>query len=69
MFNHLANIFNFSDIIWNHITCKTSSNKNTFLGTDGIPTISSLSLIGSLATKKIQHKCQEIQGHPSPQGI
>ena len=29
---HLANIFGFSDIIWNHITCKTSSKKkNTFL--------------------------------------
>ena len=28
---NLADIFGFSDIIWNHITCKTSSNKNTFL--------------------------------------
>ena len=28
---HLADIFGFSDIIWNHITCKTSSKKNTFL--------------------------------------
>jgi len=28
---HLADIYGFSDIIWNHITCKTSSNKNTFL--------------------------------------
>jgi len=28
---HLADIFKFSDIIWNHITCKTSSSKNTFL--------------------------------------
>ena len=28
---HLAEIFGFSDIIWNHITCKTSSKKNTFL--------------------------------------
>ena len=28
---HLANIYGFSDIIWNHITCKTSSKKNTFL--------------------------------------
>jgi hypothetical protein len=45
------------------------ANENTFLGTDDIPTISSLSLIGSLATKKILHKCQEILGHPSPQGI
>jgi len=28
---HLADIYGFSDIIWNHITCKTSSSKNTFL--------------------------------------
>ena len=28
---HLANLYGFSDIIWNHITCKTSSKKNTFL--------------------------------------
>ena len=28
---HLADIYGFSDIIWNHITCKTSSNKNTLL--------------------------------------
>ena len=28
---HLADIFGFSDIIWNHITCKTTSQKNTFL--------------------------------------
>ena len=28
---HLADFFGFSDIIWNHITCKTASNKNTFL--------------------------------------
>ena len=28
---HLADYFNLSDIIWNHITVKTSSNKNTFL--------------------------------------
>lgn len=28
---HLADYFNFSDIIWNHITAKTSSKKNTFL--------------------------------------
>ena len=28
---HLADIFGFSDIIWNHITCKSSSKKNTFL--------------------------------------
>ena len=28
---HLADLYGFSDIIWNHITCKTSSNKNTFL--------------------------------------
>ncbi len=28
---HLADIFGFSDIIWNHITCKTSKIKNTFL--------------------------------------
>ena len=28
---HLADIYGFSDIIWNHITCKTSSIKNTFL--------------------------------------
>ena len=27
----LADIYGFSDIIWNHITCKTSFNKNTFL--------------------------------------
>ena len=27
---HLADLFNFSDIIWNHITVKASSNKNTF---------------------------------------
>ena len=28
---HLADYFKMSDIIWNHITTKTSSNKNTFL--------------------------------------
>ena len=28
---HLADHFNMSDIIWNHITAKTSSNKDTFL--------------------------------------
>jgi len=28
---HLADHFKFSDIIWNHITAKTSKNKNTFL--------------------------------------
>jgi len=28
---HLADYFNMSDIIWNHITAKTSSKKNTFL--------------------------------------
>ena len=28
---HLAYIYGFSDIIWNHITAKTSSKKNTFL--------------------------------------
>ena len=28
---HLADHFNMSDIIWNHITAKTSSQKNTFL--------------------------------------
>ena len=28
---HLADYYGFSDIIWNHITCKTSSKKNTFL--------------------------------------
>ena len=28
---HLADHFNMSDIIWNHITSKTSSKKNTFL--------------------------------------
>ncbi len=28
---NLADIYGFSDIIWNHITCKSSSNKNTFL--------------------------------------
>jgi ribulose-5-phosphate 4-epimerase/fuculose-1-phosphate aldolase len=28
---HLADHFGFSDIIWNHITAKTSSKKNTFL--------------------------------------
>ena len=27
----LADYFGFSDIIWNHITAKTSSKKNTFL--------------------------------------
>ena len=27
---HLADIYGFSDIIWNHITYKTSSKKNTF---------------------------------------
>ena len=27
---HLADIYGFSDIIWNHITCRTSSKKNTF---------------------------------------
>ena len=27
---HLADIYGFSDIIWNHITCKTSANKKTF---------------------------------------
>ncbi len=28
---HLADYFHMSDIIWNHITAKTSSKKNTFL--------------------------------------
>ena len=28
---HLADYYGFSDIIWNHITCKTSSKKSTFL--------------------------------------
>ena len=28
---HLADHFGYSDIIWNHITAKTSSKKNTFL--------------------------------------
>ncbi|SVE56018.1 uncharacterized protein METZ01_LOCUS508872, partial [marine metagenome] len=28
---HLADYFNMSDIIWNHITSKTSSQKDTFL--------------------------------------
>lgn len=28
---HLADHFGFSDIIWNHITAKTSKNKDTFL--------------------------------------
>ena len=28
---HLADYFNMSDIIWNHITAKTSLSKNTFL--------------------------------------
>ena len=28
---HLADIYGFSDTIWNHITCKTSSKKHTFL--------------------------------------
>jgi len=28
---HLADLFGWSDIIWNHITAKTSKNKNTFL--------------------------------------
>ena len=28
---HLADHFGWSDIIWNHITTKTSKNKNTFL--------------------------------------
>ena len=28
---HLADLYGFSDIIWNHITCKTSAKKNTFL--------------------------------------
>ena len=28
---HLADHFNMSDIIWNHITAKTTSQKNTFL--------------------------------------
>ena len=28
---HLADYFKMSDIIWNHITCKTTSNKETFL--------------------------------------
>ena len=28
---HLADYFGFSDIIWNHITAKTSTNKETFL--------------------------------------
>ena len=27
---HLADIYGFSDIIWNHITCKTSSKKKHF---------------------------------------
>tara|TARA_B100001123_G_scaffold422125_1_gene530608 strand:- start:156 stop:902 length:747 start_codon:yes stop_codon:yes gene_type:complete len=28
---HLADYFGFSDIVWNHITAKTSKEKNTFL--------------------------------------
>ncbi len=28
---HLADYFGWSDIIWNHITAKTSQHKNTFL--------------------------------------
>ena len=28
---HLADLYGFNDIIWNQITCKTSSKKNTFL--------------------------------------
>ena len=28
---HLADYFNMSDIIWNHITSKTSQDKETFL--------------------------------------
>ena len=28
---HLADFFGWSDIIWNHITAKTSKSKNTFL--------------------------------------
>ena len=28
---HLADYFGMSDIIWNHITAKTSSKTNTFL--------------------------------------
>ena len=28
---HLANYFGWSDIIWNHITAKTSTDKDTFL--------------------------------------
>ena len=28
---HLADYFKMSDIIWNHITAKTSSKKDTFL--------------------------------------
>ena len=28
---HLADHFGYSDIIWNHITAKTSNKKNTFL--------------------------------------
>ncbi len=28
---HLADYFGWSDIIWNHITSKTSKDKNTFL--------------------------------------
>jgi hypothetical protein len=27
---HLADLYGFSDIIWNHITCKTSSKKIHF---------------------------------------
>ena len=32
---HLADIYGFSDIIWNHITCKTSSKKKFYLGSEG----------------------------------
>ena len=28
---HLADYFGWSDIIWNHVTAKTTKNKNTFL--------------------------------------
>ena len=28
---HLADLYGFSDIIWNHITCKSSAKKDTFL--------------------------------------
>ena len=28
---HLAHYFGWSDIVWNHITAKTSEHKNTFL--------------------------------------